>query len=122
MVVWLIIGSVLTIGSLTAPKVQYETAAVASLPEAPGLDSDSQALQPHGWRRTVDGWEHTSNWLSTDKSIDTWIQEQRSREPAWIQRILATIRATPPLVFMMMQVAMVTAVILITTRKNLSGS
>lgn len=116
LLIWLVIGSVFTIGALFPTQGPY-----AARPQAVAEDVvQIDAHVPVGWRRTTDGWEHTSNWLSPDKSIDTWIEEQKSREPAWIQRCLAMIRNTPPLVFAILQVSMITAVVLITTRKKLA--
>jgi hypothetical protein len=122
--VWLVIGSVLTISSVLPSKGGYQAPSQSSIREtvhpSESVAHAEDAHIPVGWRRTAFGWEHTSNWLAPDKSIDHWIEEQKSREPAWIQRALALIRNTPPLVFAVMQLSMITAVVLITTRKRLS--
>ncbi|WP_235033236.1 hypothetical protein [Rubripirellula obstinata] len=120
--IWLVIGALFTIGSLVPSQGPYAAAPVNKPANKIEVEVPARidAHVPVGWRRTADGWEHTSNWLSVDKSIDTWIDEQKSREPAWIQRTLAMIRNTPPLVFAMLQVSMITAVVLITTRRKLT--
>ena len=136
--IWMVIGLVFTIGSLVPSHSPYaaSSAGAASSANATGsantagpiasvsvaVDEDAFSTDAHvpvGWRRTANGWENTSNWLSPHKSIDTWIEEQTSREPAWAQRTMAIIRNTPPLVFAMLQVLLITAVVLITTRKKL---
>jgi hypothetical protein len=126
LVLWLVAGSVLVAGTLQTSasresgwgsigeEVEQSQSAVRTVMVIPSTD----AHLPEGWRRTSEGWEHTSNWLSIDKSIDTWIAEQESREPAWMQRMLAGIRNTPPLAFAMFQLTMITAVVVITTRKK----
>lgn len=128
LVLWLVAGSVLIAGTLqTSASRQFESdskseeqhqsqSAVRTVVVIPSTD----AHLPEGWRRTSEGWEHTSNWLSVDKSIDTWISEQESREPAWMQRALASIRNTPPLVFAMFQLTLITAIVVITTRKKVA--
>ncbi len=119
-VVWLVVGVFFTIGSLVPSQEPYAASLDGKTQVSIGVIAQIDAHVPVGWRRTADGWEHTSNWLSRDKSIDTWIEEQKSREPAWIQRTLEIIRNTPPLMFAILQLSMITVVVLITTRGKMA--
>lgn len=95
--------------------------------EAVADGSTEYATIPEGWRRTANGWEHTSNWLADDKPIEKWIVEQERREPVWIQRLLEIVRKTPPIAFAVLQLAAVSVVVVTTSktrpvRSSLEGS
>ncbi|MCA9140448.1 MAG: hypothetical protein KDB00_26940 [Planctomycetales bacterium] len=76
---------------------------------------DSDAAIPTGMRLTKNGWEDTSQWNISldfqDKSIESWIENQRQREPGWVRRSFAKIRTTPPLMFAVIQIAMIAAIV-----------
>ncbi|WP_146533616.1 hypothetical protein [Rubripirellula reticaptiva] len=73
---------------------------------------------PEGWRRTVNGWEHTSTWGPVTRQLSEWIESQQAREPLWAQRLLASLRDTPPLIFAMCQITAITAVVVFTQRQE----
>ena len=70
---------------------------------------------PKGMRRTKNGWEDTSFWnISTDirhRSIDSWMDDQRKREPSWLRRILEEIRTMPPLMIAVIHVTAIAAIV-----------
>lgn len=95
--------------------------------KSPALVEPQYAHFPHGWRRTINGWEHTSQWHSAPrfsetaetKSIDGWVKTQTDREPRWIQMVLDAVRSLPPLTFAILQIAAVTVAVTITSpQKN----
>lgn len=75
----------------------------------------SDAIIPRGMRRTKNGWEDASLWhLSTGfrhRSIDSWMEDQRQREPNWLRRIFEEIRTTPPLMIAVIQVTAIAAIV-----------
>ncbi|PAY18278.1 hypothetical protein CKO51_17205 [Rhodopirellula sp. SM50] len=79
----------------------------------PAIDSD--AVIPRGMRRTKNGWEDASLWyVSTEfqsRSIDTWLDIQRHREPNWLRKIFERIRTTPPLMIAVIQVTAIAAIV-----------
>jgi hypothetical protein len=74
-------------------------------------------LDPDGWRRTTNGWEHISTWPPPPRPLAEWIHSQQTREPIWVQRTLAELRQTPPLVFALIQITAIVAVVVITEKK-----
>ncbi len=117
---WIVIATLLTLGSLAPTTGQSHTDQWHTGHTTPMVIASSDAHLPEGWRRTTTGWQHTSNWLSSGKSINTLIQEQRSREPQWIQRSLQVIRHTSPLTIAMLQLIAITTVVVATTKPNLT--
>lgn len=73
-------------------------------------------LDPEGWRRTANGWEHVSTWPPPPRPLGDWIASQQAREPKWVQRTLAELRETPPLIFAMIQITAIAAVVVFTQR------
>ena len=70
----------------------------------------SQATVPHGWRRTNQGWEHTSTWTLSNLTINQWIATQHDREPAWIRAGFSTLRSIPPLMVATLQIAAIAVI------------
>ena len=91
--------------------------------KSPAMVEHQDAHLPQGWRRTTNGWEHTSQWSSAPrvretvetKSLDRWVKNQVDREPRWIQVVLDAIRRLPPLTFAILQIAAVTVAVTITS-------
>ncbi|WP_147866574.1 hypothetical protein [Stieleria maiorica] len=77
--------------------------------------NDSEAAIPRGMRRTKYGWEDASLWhISTDirsRSIQSWIDGQRQREPSWMVKIFERIRSTPPLMIAVIQITAIAAIV-----------
>ncbi|MDV6031097.1 MAG: hypothetical protein F9B45_13530 [Phycisphaera sp. RhM] len=79
----------------------------------PAIDSD--AVIPRGMRRTKNGWEDASLWfVSTEfqsRSIDSWLDIQRHREPNWLRKFFERIRTTPPLMIAVIQITAIAAIV-----------
>ena len=79
----------------------------------PAIDSD--AVIPRGMRRTKNGWEDASLWyVSTEfqaRSIDSWLDIQRHREPTWLRKLFERIRTTPPLMIAVIQITAIAAIV-----------
>jgi hypothetical protein len=73
----------------------------------------ASAVVPDGWRRTRHGWEHTSTWtnLFANASINELIEIQRRREPAWVRYGFAKLRAIPPLMVAVLQIAAIAVIV-----------
>ncbi|MGB7324853.1 MAG: hypothetical protein WBD31_08265 [Rubripirellula sp.] len=102
--------------SATAPA-DVPPADVPPVDVAPGVVSHL----PEGWRRTDNGWEHTSTWTPVTRHLSEWIESQQAREPLWAQRLLASLRDTPPLIYAMCQITAITAVVVLTQRREESA-
>lgn len=83
---------------------------------------DSSATIPQGMRRTKNGWEDASRWNISldfqDRSIESWITDQRQREPGWVRQMFAEIRSTPPLMFAVIQITMIAAIVHVSKKPN----
>lgn len=74
----------------------------------------SGAAIPHGYRRTVNGWEDASQWGIVENdpaAIEHWMQVQRNREPQWARRTLEQIRTTSPAIVALVQVLAITVIL-----------
>ena len=69
------------------------------------------AHQPQGWRRTAEGWEHTSSWFKKPQALSELIADQEAREPAWIGQLLAVIRGVSPILYSMAQIALIAMIL-----------
>ena len=97
---WALILCLLVIATVPAgcqlsPHMPDRNHAVYSAPP------NSNSVAPNGWRRTKDGWEHTSNWAieasgHANKSISELMQLQSKRESPWARTAMKTIRECPP--------------------------
>ena len=96
----------------TLRPLQADTPSVGSQPAV--------AVIPHGWRRTRDGWEDSSTWVSRAQPLGEIIRSQQQREPALMQRILATVCAVPPLLYALAQVLAIAAIVRWTRRDRLA--
>ncbi|QDT03440.1 hypothetical protein K227x_18230 [Rubripirellula lacrimiformis] len=94
------------------------TTSVASSADTPPIVSRPIAKSPEGWRRTSNGWEHTSTWAPVARTLGEWIAEQQTREPQWVQRLLAELRQTPPLIFALCQITAIVAVVVLTENET----
>ena len=82
-------------GCQLSPHLPDRNHAVYSAP------ANSNSVAPNGWRRTKDGWEHTSNWAieasgHADKSISELMQLQSKRESPWARTAMKVMRECPP--------------------------
>lgn len=68
------------------------------------------AIEPNGWRRTVNGWEHTSTWKPKPHLAEL-IAQQREQEDYWLGHFLQSVRALPPLAFASLQIAAISGII-----------
>ncbi|WP_145390749.1 hypothetical protein [Stieleria neptunia] len=79
----------------------------------PAIESD--AAIPRGMRRTKNGWEDASLWfVSTEfqsRSIESWLDVQRQREPSWLRKVFERIRMTPPLMIAVIQITAIAAIV-----------
>ncbi len=75
-----------------------------------GTKIQSQAVVPLGWRRTKQGWEHTSTWMLSNLTINQWIATQHDREPAWIRAGFSKLRSIPPLMVATLQIAAIAVI------------
>ena len=101
--------SLLGLGGCSPPAL-FENESGAYIP---AIDSD--AVIPRGMRRTKNGWEDASLWyVSTElqsRSIESWLDVQRQREPSWLRKIFERIRTTPPLMIAVIQITAIAAIV-----------
>jgi hypothetical protein len=92
----------------TVPLVQMKQASADPIATA----TDGISVPPHGWRRTINGWEHVSAWRSpSSRPLGEIVSIQRQREPAWLQQSLRRLRELPPLIFALFQLTAIAAII-----------
>jgi hypothetical protein len=73
-------------------------------------------VAPQGWRRTDRGWENASSWRLAARSLAEIVKAQESREPMWMNRLLAGLRGVPPLAYAFLQIAAIAGIIAISRR------
>ena len=98
--------------TVTNIPTMHATAQVVASTSAP------VSVSPQGWRRTANGWEHSSQWRALSLSLNDLILAQQQREPAWVQGALQRVRSLPPLVFCAMQLAMVALIVWVSETKK----
>ena len=80
------------------------------------------SIPPQGWRRTANGWEHTSHWRSrSSRPLAELILIQRDREPAWAQKGLHVLRELPPLTYAMFQLTAIAAIVWVAESRTRTG-
>jgi len=83
------------------------------------VDQDATvAVSPYGWRRTNEGWQHTSTWMRSSNH-DVASSEPRplpSMQPAWAIITMETVRRTSPLVIASIQITLIAIIIRISLR------
>ena len=67
------------------------------------------AVTPRGWRRTKDGWEHTSSWRP-QRSLSDFVHVEQQREQFWIHHFFNGVRNVPPLAYACLQIAAISAI------------
>ena len=86
------------------------------------IADQSAASIPSGMRRTKYGWEDASLWYlpagQGTRSLQSWIDQQHSLEPAWIRRLFETIRSTPPLMIAVIQIIAIAVIFRISRYQN----
>ena len=81
---------------------------VVALDAKPKPRVEVQRVIPEGWRRTVHGWEHTSNWLRPiPADLNELIEKQREQEPIWMQASIQSIRQISPVRMAGIQLALI---------------
>ena len=79
---------------------------------------------PDGWRKTKDGWQHTSSWphlkgsLSEIVTINQLIAQQQASEPPWTRQIMLWLASVPPLAIAVAQILAIWMIVKITNRGN----
>ena len=118
MAVLVLINAVASFG-LTSHDLPHEiqTTAMAQVPEVQSVPRARSvsgrkltSVPPEGWRRTNRGWEHVSSWASPTKSIDSLMETQAAREPAFARGLLAQVSKLSPVTFAMCQVVAILAI------------
>lgn len=104
-----LIAVAIMIGGCTTPS-RFENESKFYLPVG-----HSVAEVPSGLRRTKNGWEDTSMWHVSQelpsRSIESWMDHQRSREPGWVRQLFHEIRTTPPLMVAVLQITAIAAIV-----------
>lgn len=87
----------------------------SSIRVAADVTATHPAIIPQGWRRTQDGWEHTTTWRTRiwPRAVDL---DESPAQPWWIQGTLAMLRAVPPLVFAIVQIALIAIIVAAASR------
>ena len=67
------------------------------------------AVRPRGWRRTKNGWEHTSTWRPK-RSLAAILNEEQEREQHWVQHFLNGVRGVPPVAYACLQIAAISCI------------
>lgn len=67
------------------------------------------AVTPRGWRRTKNGWEHTSSWRP-QRSLSDFVHVEQQREQFWIHHFFNGVRNVPPLAYACLQIAAISAI------------
>ena len=67
------------------------------------------AVTPRGWRRTKDGWEHTSSWRP-QRSLSDFLNVEQQREQLWVHHFFNGVRSVPPLAYACLQIAAISAI------------
>ena len=67
------------------------------------------AVTPRGWRRTKNGWEHTSSWRP-QRSLSDFLNVEQQREQFWIHHFFNGVRNVPPLAYACLQIAAISAI------------
>ncbi|MCO8122771.1 hypothetical protein NHH03_13570 [Stieleria sp. TO1_6] len=84
--------------------------------------AESKAPLPTGLRRTKNGWEDTTLWyVSPDvetRSINSWMDQQRQREPSWVRLFFDKLRRTPPLMIAVIQISAIAAIVRISRQDS----
>lgn len=91
--------------------VTAQTPEVQRVPHA-GSESGRKLnpVPPVGWRKTNRGWEHVSSWNSPTESIESLMETQAAREPAFARGALAKVSKLSPVTFAMCQVVAILAI------------
>ena len=92
------------------PLVASQTLAVSADAATPGIRS----VPPEGWRRTRNGWEHVSSWMTSQTPLSELVETQQDREPAWMRSVLGTLRSIPPLAFAAIQLGLIAVIVRLT--------
>jgi hypothetical protein len=114
---WLRIGSGVPIKPLpsplpiaTAQAASNQSLAVTSQPAA--AMGNGVSVAPQGWRRTVNGWEHVSQWqLPPPRPLQEWISVQQQREPDWAEATLQRLRDLPPVNYALFQLTAIVGIV-----------
>lgn len=88
-----------------------------------GADTPSSTIpaDPSGWRRTNDGWQHTSTWLRQphrETSEATMMQPKVT----WATIVMESLRRTSPLVIATMQIVAIGIILYFARRCQLTSS
>jgi len=120
----LLLGLLLVLQIDTAVRMMPVSHADPSLSTSFGTTDDHRAttgetavgisVQPEGWRRTVNGWEHVSNWHASAVPLEQVISGQRDREPYWVRALLAWLRSLSPVTYAAIQLATLIVAVAIT--------
>jgi hypothetical protein len=88
---------------------------------SPNVLPASPAAIPRGFRRTKHGWEDASLWgLPGEvqrRSLESWVDRQRQREPGWVRRGIDEIRETPPWMVAVLEISAIAAIVRLTRRQ-----
>ena len=78
-----------------------------------------QLSTPDGWRRTVNGWEHTSTWFQRyPVDINVLIQNQQDAEPVWMRASLGAVRQIGPIKTAVIQIALIGMILCLHRTQN----
>lgn len=79
--------------------------------------SGAVAVTPQGWRRTADGWEHTTDWRaegtlgpSPQQTMRAHLTAQAGRKPTIAGQAVEMLRSTSPVVIALWQVILISGI------------
>ena len=87
---------------------------------ASSVQGKNQVVIPEGWRRTTQGWEHTTQWHFTQVTDSAPAAALPLAQPKWVMITMETLRRTSPLVIAMAQLAAVAGIIGLSKRRRSS--
>jgi len=107
-------------GYVAMPDVRQDGLATDHLPPETELvylpTRSPNPVAPRGWRRTDRGWENASSWRLAARPLAEIVKAQESREPMWMNRLLAGLRGVPPLAYAFLQIAAIAGIVAVSRR------
>jgi hypothetical protein len=116
-------------GSLVQSAVATSVRSGGATRQSETVEKESQlvAVFPDGWRRTAQGWQHTSKWqtegyyvLPATQSMRAILLAERNRERSLIEQSIESFRSISPIIIAVWQVTLIGCIWILVPRQSLS--
>jgi hypothetical protein len=116
-------------GSLVQSAVATSVRSSGATRQTESVEKQSQlvAVFPDGWRRTAQGWQHTSEWqtegysaIPAARSMRAILLAERNRERSLIEQSIDEFRSISPIIIAVWQVTLVGCIWILVPRRSLS--